>query len=183
VVADTVGFIRELPHELVAAFQSTLTEAREATLLLHVVDASDPRRDERIEQVNKVLAEVGAGDLPQILVFNKTDRLQLPPALERDDAGQAQRVWISAARGDGLELLVQAAAERLSRFAQRARIRMSAASGALRASLYASAVVTAESSSEDGSIELEINVPDAELQRLARLKGVEILPSASANPA
>jgi GTP-binding protein HflX len=183
VVADTVGFIRELPHELLAAFQSTLTEAREASLLLHVVDASDPRRDERIEQVNTVLKEVGAGDLPQILVFNKTDRLELPPALERDDAGQAKRVWISAARGDGLDLLVQAAAERLSRFAQHARIRMSAASGALRASLYASAVVTAEASGDDGSIELEITVPDAELQRLAQLKGVEVLVAACVKPA
>ena len=80
VVADTVGFIRELPHELVAAFQSTLTEAREATLLLHVVDVSDPRRDEHIDEVNRVLAEIGAADLPQILVFNKIDRIDTPAA-------------------------------------------------------------------------------------------------------
>jgi GTP-binding protein HflX len=80
VIADTVGFIRELPHELVAAFRSTLTEAREATLLLHVIDASDPRREERIEQVNAVLAEVGAGELPQVRIFNKIDRLgDTPP--------------------------------------------------------------------------------------------------------
>ncbi len=79
VVADTVGFIRELPHELVAAFQSTLTEAREATLLLHVVDVSDPRRDEHIDEVNRVLAEIGAADLPQILVFNKVDRIGTVP--------------------------------------------------------------------------------------------------------
>ena len=80
VVADTVGFIRELPHELVAAFQSTLTEAREATLLLHVIDASDPRREEHITQVNGVLAEIGADQIPQVLVYNKIDRLEIAAA-------------------------------------------------------------------------------------------------------
>ncbi len=79
VAADTVGFIRELPHELVAAFQSTLTEARAATLLLHVVDASNPRREEQIAQVNGVLEEIGAGEIPQILLYNKIDRLQSAP--------------------------------------------------------------------------------------------------------
>ena len=96
VIADTVGFIRELPHELVAAFRSTLTEAREATLLLHVIDASDPRREERIDQVNAVLAEVGAGDLPQIRVYNKIDRLGDTPRVERDAEGQPSSVWVSA---------------------------------------------------------------------------------------
>ena len=178
VVADTVGFIRELPHELVAAFQSTLTEAREATLLIHVVDASDPRRDDRIDQVNQVLAQIGAGALPQILVFNKIDRLALPPAVECDELGQPTRVWLSAQHGEGLELLAQAVAQRLSSYAHRARIRLPAAAGALRASLYASAVVNSEAISTDGCIELEISVPDAELRRLALLCGVEILPSA-----
>jgi GTPase len=78
-LADTVGFVRELPHELVAAFRSTLQEARESALLLHVIDAADPNRKERIEQVNTVLAEVGAGDLPQIEVYNKVDLLNEPP--------------------------------------------------------------------------------------------------------
>ena len=90
VVADTVGFIRELPHELVAAFQSTLTEAREATLLLHVVDVSDPRRDEHIDEVNRVLAEIGAADLPQILVFNKIDRLDTRAARRARRSGQRE---------------------------------------------------------------------------------------------
>ncbi len=179
VAADTVGFIRELPHELVAAFQSTLTEAREATLLLHVVDASDPRRDERIEQVDQVLSEIGAGHLPQILIFNKIDRLALEPTVERDAADEPQRVWLSAARSAGIDLLLQAIAARLSRFAQRARIRLPAAAGALRASLYARAVVSAESTTDDGHIELDINVPELELQRLAGLAGVEVLPTAA----
>src|SRR5690606_3968149 len=76
VLADTVGFVRDLPHELVAAFRSTLSEAREADLLLHVIDAADPLREERIRQVDAVLAEIGAGDIPQLLVFNKIDRIE-----------------------------------------------------------------------------------------------------------
>ena len=91
VLADTVGFIRELPHELVAAFQSTLQEAREAHLLLHVVDASDPRRDEHIHQVDSVLNEIGAGEIPQLRVYNKIDRLELAPKLERDSGRPAGR--------------------------------------------------------------------------------------------
>ena len=126
VAADTVGFIRELPHELVAAFQSTLTEAREATLLLHVIDASDPRRDEHIAQVNAVLAEIGADPIPQIIVYNKIDRLQQPAAIERDEAGMPSAVWISAEKRLGLDLLTSAIAERLSRFARRARVRLPA---------------------------------------------------------
>ena len=99
VVADTVGFIRELPHELVAAFQSTLTEARAATLLLHVVDASNPRRDEQIEQVDAVLEEIGAQHIPQLLVYNKIDRLEAAPRIERDANGRAHRgVDLRAAR-------------------------------------------------------------------------------------
>src|SRR5215468_10528360 len=124
VVADTVGFIRELPHELVAAFQSTLTEAREATLLLHVVDVSDPRRDEHIDEVNRVLAEIGASDLPQILVFNKIDRLEGAPRIERDDGGRITHVWLSAMRGQGLDELRTAVAERLARVAKRATLRL-----------------------------------------------------------
>ncbi len=126
VVADTVGFIRELPHELVAAFQSTLTEAREATLLLHVVDASDPRRDEHITQVNGVLAEIGAGELPQVVVYNKIDRLDFEPRIERDPEGRPVAVWISAAKRLGLDLLQQAISERIARVARRARLRLPA---------------------------------------------------------
>ncbi len=175
VVADTVGFIRELPHELVAAFQSTLTEAREATLLLHVVDASDPRRDEHIGQVNAVLGEIGAGEIPQLLVFNKIDRLGLEPRIDRDEAGRAQAVWISAERRSGLDLLALALSERLARHALRARLRLAPAAGAVRARLYAARVVRTERALEDGSIELGIEVPETELLALARETGVQIL--------
>jgi GTP-binding protein HflX len=175
VAADTVGFIRELPHELVAAFQSTLTEAREATLLLHVVDASDPRRDEHIAQVNEVLAQIGAQSIPQVLVYNKIDRLGRAPGIERSPAGEATTVWISAAERQGLDLLIRVVAERLARSTRDARVRLPPGAGALRSRLYAAKVVRAERAGEDGSIELAVQMPDAEVLALARTPGVEIL--------
>jgi GTPase len=175
VVADTVGFIRELPHELVAAFQSTLTEAREATLLLHVVDASNPQREEQTRAVDAVLEEIGASGIPQLLVYNKIDRLQSAPRIDRDAEGRALAVWISAEQALGLELLAQAVAERLARFARRARLRMPAAAGALRSRLYAAQAVCAESTAADGTIELAVELPDPELLLLARTAGVQIL--------
>jgi GTP-binding protein HflX len=175
VAADTVGFIRELPHELVAAFQSTLTEARAATLLLHVVDASNPRRAEQLMQVDAVLNEIGAEHIPQLIVYNKIDRLELAPRIDRDGEGRATAVWISAARGDGLDLLIRAVAERLARFVRRARLRMPASAGALRSRLYSAQAVRAEESAPDGSIELAVELPDLELLALARTAGVQIL--------
>jgi GTP-binding protein HflX len=180
VLADTVGFIRELPHELVAAFQSTLTEAREATLLLHVVDASNPQRDEHITQVNGVLAEIGAGELPQVLVYNKIDRLEFEPRIERDPEGRAVAVWISAAKRLGLDLLNLAISERIARAARRARLRLPASAGALRAKLYAAGAVRAESAFEDGSLDLMVELPDVELVALARTPGVHIVETPSA---
>lgn len=175
VVADTVGFIRELPHELVAAFQSTLTEAREATLLLHVIDASDPRRDERIDQVDAVLREVGAGDIPQIRVFNKIDRLEMSPRIERDADGVARSAWVSAAQKLGLDALMQAVAERLSVFARRVRVRVDPRrAGALRARLFAAGAVREETVGADGTLELIVELPEAQQAELARMPGVEI---------
>ena len=175
VAADTVGFIRELPHELVAAFQSTLTEARAATLLLHVVDASNPRRAEQLAQVDAVLEEIGAGAIPQLIVYNKIDRLQGTARIERDGDGRAAAVWISAQQRLGLDLLLQAVAERLARFARRARLRMPASAGALRSRLYAARAVRGESATPDGAIELAVELPDLELLALARTRDVQIL--------
>ncbi len=175
VVADTVGFIRELPHELVAAFKSTLTEAREATLLLHVVDVSDPRRDEHIDEVNRVLAEIGAADLPQILVFNKIDRLEAAPRIERDESGRASHVWLSAMKSQGLAELLEAVAERLSRVARRATLRLPVSAGEIRARLYAASLVRAERIAEDGSFEIDTELSEFELLKWAREPGVEVL--------
>ncbi|MDH4166575.1 MAG: GTPase HflX, partial [Gammaproteobacteria bacterium] len=107
-LADTVGFVRDLPHELVAAFRSTLQEAREADLLLHVIDASDPERNDRIAQVDEVLESIGAQGLPQVAVYNKIDRTGEPPRSGTGEDGLIDRVWLSAHSGEGVDLLLQA---------------------------------------------------------------------------
>jgi GTP-binding protein HflX len=173
VVADTVGFIRDLPHDLIAAFQSTLTEAREATLLLHVVDASDPRREEHMAQVDQVLEQIGAGAIPVIQVFNKIDRLEIQPRLDRDEAGLSEAVWISAAQGVGLDLLGRAVAERLSRSVHRSRLRLPLTAGAARARLYAAGVVRDERSSEE-AFDLTVDLPAEELAALERMPGATV---------
>lgn len=111
VISDTVGFIRELPHQLVAAFRATLEETIHADLLLHVVDAGNPMRNEQIEQINLVLEEIGADRIPQLLVWNKIDLAGLKPGIERDEYGKIRRVFASARTGDGLDLLREAIAE------------------------------------------------------------------------
>lgn len=111
VLSDTVGFIRDLPHELVAAFHATLEATSQADLLLHVVDSASPIREEQMGEVEKVLVEIGARDVPQIVVLNKLDLTELPPAVDRDEYGKIVRVRVSASRGDGLDLLRQALAE------------------------------------------------------------------------
>jgi GTP-binding protein HflX len=105
VLSDTVGFIRKLPHTLVAAFRATLEETIHADLLVHVVDTSSGDRDAQIEAVNIVLAEIGADTVPQVLVLNKIDRTQIPARVERDDCGRISRVWASAQTGEGVELV------------------------------------------------------------------------------
>jgi GTP-binding protein HflX len=111
VVSDTVGFVRELPHQLVAAFRATLEETIHADLLLHVVDGASPVRMEQIDQVNEVLREIGADHIPQILVWNKIDAAGLEPGIERDEYGKISRVFISARSGAGLDLLRDAIVE------------------------------------------------------------------------
>lgn len=110
VISDTVGFIRELPHQLVAAFRATLEETVHADLLLHVVDAASPARKEQIEQVNQVLEEIGAANIPQLLVWNKIDMSGAKPGVERDEYGKICRVYVSARTGEGLDLLREAIA-------------------------------------------------------------------------
>ena len=111
VFSDTVGFVRELPHQLVAAFRATLEETIHADLLLHVVDAASPVRMEQIEQVNLVLKEIGADHIPQILVWNKIDAAGLEPAVERAEDGKISRVFISAHTGAGLDMLRESVVE------------------------------------------------------------------------
>jgi GTP-binding protein HflX len=111
VISDTVGFIRELPTQLVAAFRATLEETVHADLLLHVVDGSSPVRDEQIDQVNAVLREIGADHIPQVLVWNKIDLAGVRPAIERDEYDKIRRVFASAQTGEGVDMLRQAIVE------------------------------------------------------------------------
>ena len=115
ILSDTVGFIKHLPHALVEAFGATLEEAVQADLLLHIVDVASSNRDEQIAQVNKVLTEIGAQDVPQILVLNQIDRIGMEAGLERDEYGRICKVRISAKNGDGLEFLQQALKEHQQR--------------------------------------------------------------------
>ena len=118
VVSDTVGFIRHLPHSLVAAFRGTLEETAQADLLLHVVDINSPDRDEQIAEVNKVLKEIGADAIPQILVLNKIDLQSLPAGVERDEYGRIGRIRLSARTGAGVDMLRTALAEVRATFGQ-----------------------------------------------------------------
>jgi GTP-binding protein HflX len=144
----------------VAAFQSTLTEAREATLLLHVVDVSDPRRDEHIDEVNRVLAEIGAADLPQILVFNKIDRIDTPPRVERDESGSVSHVWLSAPMARARPA-ARVGAERLARVARRATLRLPVSAGELAARLYAANLVRPSGSPTTAPSKSTLNCPSS----------------------
>ncbi|QWF15539.1 ribosome rescue GTPase HflX [Lysobacter capsici] len=163
VLADTVGFVRDLPHDLVAAFRSTLSEAREADLLLHVIDAADPLRDERIAQVDEVLADIGAGDLPQLLVFNKIDRLdEVAPRIDRPGEGK-NRVWVSARDGKGLDLLREALGEALQLRHVTGSVRIASQDARLRARLHELGAVRSEQADEHGwLVDVDLAVTDAE---------------------
>jgi GTP-binding protein HflX len=176
-LSDTVGFVRDLPHDLVAAFRSTLSEAREADLLLHVVDAADPRREERIGQVDEVLSEIGAGEIPQLLVFNKIDRLDAAePRRDRigGDDGR-ERLWLSARSGAGLELLREALATRFGDRMLAGEIALGAGAGRLRARLHALGAVRAEDAGEHGGWRLRLEIPRAVAERLAEEAGGDAL--------
>ncbi|HWO99297.1 MAG TPA: ribosome rescue GTPase HflX [Methylococcus sp.] len=160
VLADTVGFIRQLPHELVAAFRSTLKESSEADLLLHVVDASDARLAETIQEVERVLAEIGAGDVPCIAVYNKIDALQgTLPRVDRDATGRPTRVWVSARTGQGVDLLKGVLEEVLGGGVERRTVKLTAAQGALRARLYRTAKVLSEEPDQGGGWSLQVEFP------------------------
>jgi GTP-binding protein HflX len=166
VLADTVGFVRDLPHDLVAAFRSTLSEARDADLLLHVVDAHDPLREQRIGQVNAVLAEIDAGDIPQVQVWNKIDLLDgAAPVLDAVAGGATPRVWLSARDGRGLDLLRQAIDSRLAVDRIQRRVRLPPQAGRLRARLFAAGAVAGEMADESGW-DLEIDAPRSVVEPL-----------------
>ena len=155
-LADTVGFVRDLPHELVAAFRSTLQEARDADLLLHVIDAADPERAERIAQVDHVLDSIGAGDLPQIAIYNKIDRTGEKPRIDFSADGRADRVWLSAQTGAGVGLLREALQGHFGRDLALPSTRPRTKADALARFSTKAGAVLAERVDADGGFELDM---------------------------
>ncbi|MDT8429272.1 MAG: ribosome rescue GTPase HflX [Pseudomonadales bacterium] len=167
VLADTVGFISHLPHKLVEAFRATLEETSQATLLLHVIDCASEQREHCIEQVQQVLAEIGADTVPTLEVFNKLDLLPEQEArLERDEHGKPSRVWVSAVTGAGLPLLLQAISELLGQDFVEETLTLTPQQGRLRARLYARGAVESESMDTEGSVQLQIRLPRFDYNRL-----------------
>ena len=167
ILADTVGFIRDLPHKLVESFRATLQETVEATLLLHVIDAVDEERREHIAQVNNVLHEIGADEVPTLEVYNKIDGLEgVEPRIDRDDQGVPVRVWLSARTGVGTDLLVQALRERLANDMFHEVVELDHSHGQFRAMLFAQNAVVDEQFTDEGRIRLEVRLQEKELRKI-----------------
>jgi GTP-binding protein HflX len=175
VLADTVGFVRSLPHELVAAFRSTLQEAREADLLLHVVDAGDPLRDERMNQVREVLQGIGAGDIRELVVLNKIDLIREEPRVVEGADGIAALVSVSAVTGEGLPSLREALAHAVRPNQVRRTLHLELLAAAVRSDLYRRNSVRTERQREDGSWELDVELDLSEVAKLLGNKGVNLV--------
>ncbi|HDS1816535.1 MAG: ribosome rescue GTPase HflX [Pseudomonas sp.] len=174
VLADTVGFIRHLPHKLVEAFRATLEESSNSDLLLHVIDAHEPDRMEQIEQVLAVLGEIGAEGLPILEVYNKLDLLEdVEPQIQRDADGKPERVWVSARDGRGLELVGQAIAELLGDDLFVGTLCLEQRFARLRAQFFALGAVQSEEHDEEGRSLLSVRLPRVELNRLVSREGME----------
>jgi len=168
ILADTVGFISHLPHKLVDAFKATLEETVSADLLLHVIDAASDQREDNIAQVEEVLDEIGAREVPVLQVFNKLDLLEQPPRIDRDEDGKPWRVWVSAVSGDGCDLLLQAIAERVGDDMVEESLELAPEQGRLRAALYRLNAVSEERFGDDGRARLQVRLPRAEWNRLMK---------------
>lgn len=174
VLADTVGFVSNLPHRLVEAFRATLEEAASADLLLHVIDAPAEERLRNIEQVEIVLEEIGAADLPQLRIYNKIDLIEdFKPRIDRDDQGIPIAVWLSAQTGDGQDLLLEAISERLGSERIVGTLLLEPAQTRLRAKLYGVSAVTAESYTDEGQLQLSINIQKADLNRILKAETID----------
>ncbi|VAW94524.1 Ribosome LSU-associated GTP-binding protein HflX [hydrothermal vent metagenome] len=178
VLADTVGFIRHLPHDLVAAFRSTLQETNDADLLLHVVDITAEERDDTIEQVNQVLEEIGASEVPQLMVFNKLDRLgNIEPRVDmrEDESGQQipARVWCSAKTGEGIEILMEAIQSRLQPTSAQVELLIPYKEGRLNALLHEHGQINSEKYDDDGNWCVKVDMPLADWYMLCKKHQIE----------
>jgi len=175
ILADTVGFIRHLPHDLVAAFKATLQETRDATLLLHIVDCADPCYHDNIIAVQTVLDEIGAGEVPQLMIMNKIDAVEgIQPHIDFDDLGKPEKVWLSAQTGAGVDLLFETLTTLLSGQIRSLQLAIPANEGKLRAVFYQLDCIEDESYAENGDCILDIRLNAIEWQRLIKQQGPSI---------
>jgi len=174
IFADTVGFISHLPHRLVEAFRATLEEASTADLLLHVIDSVDDERSRNIEQVNIVLSEIGASEIPQLLIYNKIDLIEgFEPRIDRDENGRPVAVWVSAKNDLGVDILLDAVSELVTNGVFHHVIRLPSDAASLRARLYRHNAIVVESYGDDGSILLEVKMPESDFLRSIAAEGIE----------
>ena len=173
-LADTVGFVRDLPHELVAAFKSTLQEARKADLILHLIDASDPNRWQRVRQVNSVLKQLDADQVPQIRVYNKIDKLDRQRRMTNNRLGAGRAVWLSAVTGEGLPTLKTAIANRLRQKTTYRTIRLQPDQGRQRAKLFELGAVLSENVRDDGSWALDLRMTEKDLRRFLKRENLSM---------
>jgi GTP-binding protein HflX len=164
--------VRQLPHDLVAAFRATLQETREADLLLHVIDACDERKDDYQQQVNQVLTEIGAGETKQILVYNKIDELNIEPKIIRDAVNRVTSVWLSARTGAGLDLLAQVMEEIFKGETVRCWLDLPPKAGRIRAKLFELGVIIQEKSNDLGGWRLEVVMPQREFDAISKHEGI-----------
>ncbi len=174
ILTDTVGFIRQLPHDLIEAFKATLEEVAAADLLLHVVDASCGYRREAIERVNQVLREIGAEHIPQLMVFNKIDLVGEGARIEREPDGRIARVWLSATTGAGVELLARALSEHFRSRRLTRQLELPPAAGRLRARIHERLHVVREQTTEAGGWQIDVALDPADFAWLQQLEGFHI---------
>jgi GTP-binding protein HflX len=174
ILADTVGFIRHLPHDLVNAFRSTLQETAEAQLLLHVIDAADDNRDGNIAEVNKVLKQIGADELPCIQVMNKIDLTGTSARVDLDEDGQVRRVWLSVHSGDGIDLLEDTLLEIFRKQMVEGELVLAPSEARLRARLFELGAVREENTDDNGQIHLQISITRRDLDQFQSREQVNI---------
>ena len=176
VIADTVGFIQDLPHELIEAFKSTLEETRQANVLLHVVDASDPNNRDKIEQVEEIIEQIDAEEIPRIIVMNKIYGINdFQPRIDKYNEGNIYRVWLSAHTGEGIDLLYEALSQSLSGMMTFASIKLDVQSAYIISEIHRVGFIKKEIMNEFGQWLLEINVTSHYLERLLDKQGVSLL--------
>ncbi len=172
VLGDTVGFVRDLPHQLVDAFKATLEEVVSSSLLIHVVDASSSNYNDNISEVESILMDIGASALPKLEVFNKVDMVGLPSRVERDMYGMPARIWLSSRFGNGIDILLDSLVEKLSSEVVTRTLTIDPDKGKLRSDLYYLGAVKSEEFNPNGSATLSIELPREKWDLIAnRLKG------------